>query len=248
MLRLVYLTFHGEPRDAHRFEHAHESPAVMTLPLVVLATVALFGGGTLNPLPQTEHLWFNRLVHAPESAAVAGLAARGEPVHVVPEAEFEHVLHTQAHYPALGISVTAILLGWLLARAMYLKRSIDPAEVAARFPAVHQLLVNKWGFDELYADAVVAPLHGLNRLLARFDKGVIDGAVNLAGLLTRFVAFLSGLFDTYVIDGLVNFWRWLVRGLSAVFRLAQTGNARDYLTMTLIAVLVIAFALTRGTS
>jgi hypothetical protein len=52
-----------------------------------------------------------------------------------------------------------------------------------------------------------------------------------------------------MIDGLVNFWRWFVRSLSAVLRLAQTGNARDYLTMTLIAVLVLAFVLkARGIS
>ncbi len=247
MLRLVYLTFHGEPRDAHRFEHAHESPAVMTLPLVVLAAVAIFGGGTLNPLPHTEDLWFNRLVHAPESAAVAGLAARGAAPAVLSEAEWERALHA-AHYPAVGLSVLAILAGWLLARAMYLRHGIDPAAVAGRFRVAHEVFVHKWGFDELYAGTVVAGTHRLNRVLRRFDDGVIDGAVNLAGLLTRFVAFLSGLFDKYVIDGLVNFWRWLVRGLSAVFRLAQTGNARDYLTMTLIAVLVIAFALTRGTT
>ncbi len=244
MLRLVYLTFHGAPADAHRYEHAHESPLVMTVPLMVLAAVALLGGGTLNPLPHVEHLWFNELVHQPESAALAGLVAVGASVHVVPHAEWEHALHA-AHYPAVAVSVLAILGGWLLARAMYLKRSIDAAALAARFRPVHELFVNKYGFDEFYADAIVANLHRLNRALARFDKGVIDGLVNAAGLLTRFVAFLSGLFDKYVVDGLVNFWRWFVRGLSAVFRLAQTGNARDYLTMTLIAVLVIAFVLAR---
>ncbi len=245
MLRLVYLCFHGAPADAQRYEHAHESPLVMTVPLMVLAAVALFGGGTLNPLPHVEHLWFNELVHPPESAALAGLAAAGTPAAAVSEAEWEHALH-DAHYPAVGLSVLAIALGWLLARAMYLKRSVDAAAVAKRAGFAYEMLVHKYWFDEFYAEAIVGNLHRLNRLLARFDKGVIDGAVNAAGLLTRFVAFLSGLFDKYVVDGLVNFWRWFVRGLSAVFRLAQTGNARDYLTMTLIAVLVIAFVLARG--
>jgi NADH-quinone oxidoreductase subunit L len=247
MLRLVFLTFHGPPADAHRFAHAHESPSVMTVPLMLLAAVALFGGGTLNPLPHTEELWFNRLVQQPASAAAAGLATRGITVNAVPHGTWEHALHG-VHYWAVGLSVAAILGGWLLARAMYLTRSIDAAGVAARWRGAHELLVHRYWFDELYAEVVVGNLHRLNRGLARFDKGVVDGAVNLTGLLTRFVAFLSGLFDKYVVDGLVNFWRWLVRGLSAVFRLVQTGNARDYLTMTLIAVLVIAFALTRGSS
>ncbi|HEX5009631.1 MAG TPA: NADH-quinone oxidoreductase subunit L [Planctomycetota bacterium] len=248
MLRLVFLTFHGAPRDHHRFEHAHESPAVMTVPLIVLASVALLGGGTLHPLPDTNGLWFNQAVHPPASAAMAGLAAHGVHVDAVPEAEWEEALH-HSHMPAVGISVLAIVGGWLLARAMYQTRSVDPAAVARRFQPVYDLFVAKWGFDEFYATVVVANLLRLNRLLARFDKTVIDGLVNFAGLLTRFVAFLCGLFDKYVIDGLVNFWRWFVRSLSAVLRLAQTGNARDYLTMTLIAVLVLAFVLkARGLS
>jgi NADH-quinone oxidoreductase subunit L len=132
---------------------------------------------------------------------------------------------------------------------MYLTRSVDPAAVAQRFQPAYDLFVAKWGFDEFYSQVVVANLLRLNRLLARFDTTVIDGLVNLVGLLTRFIAFLAGLFDKYVIDGLVNFWRWFVRSLSAVLRLAQTGNARDYLTMTLIAVLVLAFVLkARGIS
>jgi NADH-quinone oxidoreductase subunit L len=155
------------------------------------------------------------------------------------------VLH-QAHEPAIAVSVLAILAGWLLARAMYLKRSVDPAGVAARFGPLPEILQNRYGFDDFYEQAIVANLKRLNGLLARFDKGVIDGLVNLTGLLVRFIAFLCGLFDKYVIDGLVNFWRWFVRSLSAVLRLAQTGNARDYLTLTLIAVLVIAFLLQRG--
>jgi NADH-quinone oxidoreductase subunit L len=248
MLRLVFLTFHGEPRDHHRFEHAHESPPVMTVPLIVLAAVALVGGGTLHPLPDTGGLWFNQAVQKPASAALAGLAAHGESVHVVSEHEWEEAVH-HSHYPAVAVSVLAILGGWLLARAMYLSRSVDPAAVAARFRPAHELFVHKYWFDELYADVVVANLQRLNRLLARFDKGVVDGLVNFAGLFTRFIAFLSGLFDKYVIDGLVNFWRWFVRSSAAVLRLAQTGNARDYLTMTLIAVLVIAFVMkARGNS
>jgi NADH-quinone oxidoreductase subunit L len=240
MLRLVFLTFHGEPRDQHKFEHAHESPSVMTVPLILLAGFALLGGGTLNPLPETDHLWFNSLVHQPESAAAAGLGLK-----VMSEEEHHHVLH-QAHYPAIAVSVLAILAGWLLARAMYLRRSVDPAGVARRFGPMQEILLNRYGFDDLYAQWVVRPLLKLNRVLARFDKNVIDGLVNLTGLVVRFIAFVCGLFDKYVIDGLVNFWRWFVRSLSAVLRLSQTGNARDYLTMTLIAVLVIAFLLQRG--
>ena len=65
--------------------------------------------------------------------------------------------------------------------------------------------------------------------------------MNLVGYSGRFVAFLTGLFDKYVIDGAVNFWRFATRLCSSLFRLVQTGNARDYLTWTLVGVLILAF-------
>ncbi|MGQ0552301.1 MAG: NADH-quinone oxidoreductase subunit L [Planctomycetota bacterium] len=245
MLRLVFLTFHGAPRDHHKYEHAHESPFVMVLPLIVLAGFAIGAGGTLNPLPHTEDLWFNRLVPQPASAALSGLAASGTPAAVVSEADWTHALHA-AHYPAVAVSVLAILAGWLLARSMYLTRSRDPAVAVARFRPFHEAAVNRYWFDELYAQGIVANLHRLNRGLSLFDKHVVDGAVNLSAWIVRGSAFVTRLFDTYVIDGLVNFWRGFVRALSGVLRLAQTGNARDYLTWTLVGVLVLAFYLARG--
>jgi NADH:ubiquinone oxidoreductase subunit 5 (subunit L)/multisubunit Na+/H+ antiporter MnhA subunit len=210
---------------------------------MLLAGVAIFGGGTLNPLPHTDELWFNRLVRQPESAAAAGLHLEG---HAEEAAHFEHVLHEQAHYPALAVSVLAILCGWLLARAMYLKRTIDPAAVSARFGPLHGIIANRYFLDELQSCYLVGGLFRLNRFLAGFDKRVIDGLVNLSALIARGFAVVSRLFDSFVIDGLVNFWRGFVRGLAGVLRLAQTGNARDYLTWTLLFVLILAFYLARG--
>ncbi len=245
MLRLVFLTFHGAPRDQHKYEHAHESPPVMALPLVLLASFALLGGGTIHPLPHSEHLWFNTLVVKPESAAEKGLHLYDDEQQVEMEAHREHALH-QSHLPAVGISLLAILAGWLLARAMYLKRSADPAAMAARFGVLYEAAVHRYWFDEMYAQGIVANLQRLNRALATFDRRVVDGVVNATGLIARAIAFVSGLFDKYVIDGAVNFWRWFVRTLSGVFRLAQTGNARDYLTWTLLSVLILAIYLAQG--
>ncbi len=283
MFRLVFLTFHGAPADQHRYDHAHESPPVMAIPLMVLATVAIFGGGTINPLPHVEDLWFNRMVDQPASAATLGLAiaagdhdaghgddlAHGEPAghdeplhepaghaepshggevahagddHAAGHSEWEEALHA-AHYPALGISLLAIVLGFVLARRMYLTKATDPAEVSAKFGPMHRIISNKYYFDEIYAVGVVGSLKKLNHALATFDKNVVDGIVNLTALLSRLVAFITGLFDTYVIDGLVNFWRGLTRTLSSVLRLLQSGNARDYLTWTLVGLIILAAVL-----
>jgi NADH-quinone oxidoreductase subunit L len=229
----------------------------MVMPLMVLAVVALFGGGTLNPLPHNEDLWFNRMVPQPVSAAALGLglatadadAAHGDPAHGATPVSagdhgdaWAHALH-QAHYPALIVSLLAIAGGFLLARRMYLTHATDPAEVAARFGPLHRIISNKYYVDEFYARGVVGSLHALNRSLAWFDKNLLDGLVNLSAWVCRGVAFVSGLFDSYVIDGLVNFWRGFTRSLASVLRLLQTGNARDYLTWTLVGVLILVFVL-----
>ncbi len=301
MFRLVFLTFHGAPANQEKYDHAHESPPTMALPLIVLATFALLGGGTLNPLPNNDDLWFNRLVQPPVSAAALGLGLNtgdlasshaaegaeqlahggesdadgehGEDTHAedgdqhsetAPVAgghgdEGEHgdgdggthagghspwqdALHA-AHYPSLILSLIMIAAGFLLARRMYLTHATDPAEVSKRFGPMHKIISNKYYFDEIYAVGVVGSLKKLNHALSWFDKNVLDAVVNLTALITRFVAFVSSLFDTYVIDGLVNFWRGFIRSASAVLRLLQTGNARDYITWSIVGVIILVFVL-----
>ncbi len=249
MFRLVFLTFHGTPGDQHKYEHAHESPAVMVLPLVVLAIFGIGAGGTIHPLAEHGNLWFNRLVPEPASAAVAGLEHVGADTSVHGESyetyleHFEHNLHV-AHYPALIVSILAIVLGILLARRMYLTKATDPAAVARKFGPLYGIVCNKYHFDDMYGrKGVVGGLMFMNRAFAWFDKNVVDGIVNFMGLAQRFIAFVTGLFDKYVIDGLVNFWRFFVRALSSILRLVQTGNVRDYLTWTLLGVLILAITL-----
>ncbi len=236
MFRLVFMTFHGAPQNAEKYAHAHESPALMTIPLMILAGFALLGGGTMNPLADVDHLWFNELVPAPASAAAAGLGLAVESAEDV-----AHHLHS-AHYPALFTSLLAIVAGFLLARRMYLVKSTDPAAVTRRFGPLYGLVVNKYHFDDMYGDrGLVGGLKQVNGALAWFDRNIVDGVVNAVGLAGRFIAFVMGLFDKYVIDGLVNSMRTLTRLCSSIFRLAQTGNARDYLTWTLVGVLILAF-------
>ena len=67
--------------------------------------------------------------------------------------------------------------------------------------------------------------------------------MNLCGLLTRGVSFFHGLFDKYVVDGLVNFWWWLSHALSGIFRVLQTGSAKDYLALALLGVVVVTLVL-----
>jgi len=241
MFRLIFLTFHGPPADQHRYDHAHESPAVMAIPLIILATFGFFGGGTINWFPDTDTLWFNSVVEHPGSAAAAGLG-----LHIEEEMEnMAHALHA-VHYWAIGVSLLSILAGFVLARRMYLTKATDPAEVSAKFGPMHRIISNKYYFDDTYNQVVVANLKRWNRVCYWWDRTIIDGIVNASALVIRFLAFLSGLFDIYVIDGAVNFWRWLTRFLSGCLRLWQSGNVTNYLTWTVLGVLVLVAALTGG--
>jgi NADH-quinone oxidoreductase subunit L len=162
MFRLLFLTFCGELRaDEHTAHHIHESPAVMTLPLVVLAVLSLIGGWV--GLPE-GFLWGDAFGHW--LAPVTG-AAHGE----------AHALTTEL----VLMLVTTLLAaaGAILAWVLYLRLPGLPMVLAWRLGAIHRALVNKYWIDELYEALVVRPYVRLSELLWRvMDQGLIDGMVN----------------------------------------------------------------------
>ncbi|MEK6778242.1 MAG: NADH-quinone oxidoreductase subunit L, partial [Candidatus Deferrimicrobiota bacterium] len=167
MFRLVILTFFGTPRDHHKYDHAHESPANMWVPLVILAGLSFsfwYSG------------WFGDLVKTPASAIPAVSAAVREAGHDA------HLAHT-AHRYAMFSSVAVGTLGIALAFVVYLFGWINPDRVAAAFSPVHTFLKNKWYFDELYEATVIAGTKALSRALGWFDNNVVDGLVNLVAQL-----------------------------------------------------------------
>ncbi|HZL99328.1 MAG TPA: NADH-quinone oxidoreductase subunit L, partial [Planctomycetota bacterium] len=129
MFRLVFLTFFGKPRDHHAHEHAHESPATMVAPMVVLCVLAIVGGQLVGS-PQTLEAF--RAVTRP-----AGTPAF-EPVHADP--------HTIVH--ALMIFLVGAGAAWLA----FGRRLVDPARLAALpgLCALHALFSNRWYVDDLY--------------------------------------------------------------------------------------------------
>jgi NADH-quinone oxidoreductase subunit L len=120
------------------------------------------------------------------------------------------------------VSSLIALLGIALAAYLWLRNPSIPASLAARFPGLHRLLLNKYYVDELYDAAIVHPIQtastqGLWRVM---DARLIDGAVNVTG--------------------------YLVAGVSAVLRLFQTGSVRSYAASTFLgAVLIVGYYLWR---
>jgi NADH-quinone oxidoreductase subunit L len=161
--RLVFLTFFGAPRMPREVaHHVHESPAVMTLPLVVLAALTFFTGWVVG-LPSAHGTRFERFL------------APVFPPHADPG--------SGALMLVLGVlSVAAAGTGIIVAWVRYVATPLRAANIGQPRSAFHALLLNAYYVDQLYDRAVVRPLYALSVMLARaIDLGVIDGIVNGVG-------------------------------------------------------------------
>ena len=151
MARLFFLVFSGEPRGEVRAEEMHESPPVMTVPMVILAIPALVSGFVFLP----NRPWLAEWLTGKSFAS--------------------HVDITVMLLSTL-VGLAGLVLGWL----MYGKRAIRPDAADTGQPWLYRLVANKYYIDELYHALFVIPLKGLGRVLEWFDHVIVDGAVRLA--------------------------------------------------------------------
>ncbi|RMG73533.1 MAG: NADH-quinone oxidoreductase subunit L, partial [Nitrospirae bacterium] len=161
--RLIFVTFHGEFRGTEeQRHHLHESPKVMTIPLILLCVGAVASGWVGIPpiLGGAEHF-----------------AHFLEPVVGLPHAE--EVTHAE-EWMTMGLSVAVALAGIIVAAVFYLKNPSIPRSLAERFPFLYRLLWNKYYVDELYDLIVVRPALGVaNNIIVKFTDGaIIEGIVN----------------------------------------------------------------------
>jgi NADH-quinone oxidoreductase subunit L len=156
----------------------------MTLPLVVLGALALFGG-FLNAVP----LHITPLEHWLEPL----FASLVDEAHLR-NSDPDHALMV----PLLIPGVAAFLIGSSVAWVIYIKQSGAPARsLAERFPAFHRLLVDKWRVDELYDELVVGSLEALADASVWFDRWVVDGIIaRLTALLVTVWGHLLRLLQT----------------------------------------------------
>lgn len=232
MFRLVILTFFGEHKDPQRFELIHESPKVMTVPLIILAALSIFVFYSWNPFSAAQG-WIAHAVERPDSVVPQSVAAASTGM-------FEEALH-HAHVSAMVLSLLVAGLGIFAAFATYYWKKISADNVAERFGGLHRFLVNKWYFDEIYNRGVVGGTLSMTNIFRWFDNTIIDGIVNGAGGLTKMTSFISGKFDTYVIDGLVNLVAYLSGFGGLILRKFQTGKIQTYVVLAVVSVMVFYF-------
>lgn len=185
MFRLIFLTFHGEERLKPEVKkHIHESPRVMTIPLVILAFFSVGAGYVGLPVVFGEKLnWFRNFL---------------EPV--IKEAR-EVPIGLQTEWLLIVISVAVALLGIFIAYVFYIRSPWIPRTLTTRFPTTYKLLYNKYYVDEIYnAVFVNSTIKGSEIIYDKFDLKVIDGAVNGTATATGF----SGKILSYFQSGLIK--------------------------------------------
>ena len=222
MFRLVKMTFYGDYRGPKEtWEHVHESPATMTVPLYVLAAGAVVVGYLGIPnfiLPGGNR--FEAFLH-PAFPAL--------PPDWTPHPH--HASHTLEYGLMFG-SIAIAGLGILLATTFFYKGSAPfalPAKVAAAFPNAYRWVRNKYFVDEAYETVFV---NGLvkkgGRLLWEVDARVVDGLVNGTRHLTVGVSHVSSWFDRTFVDGAVNAVGETFQSGYRGYRRLQTGQTQNY--------------------
>src|SRR5712692_843727 len=214
--RLWFMTFHGEYRG---HEHPHESPRVMTVPLMILAGFTLVSGLLAYPMQGFGNLVF------------FGRPAVGLPLVGIPVQD----------YLLEGVSMGVAVLGLALAWAVYATKRI-PAErfTASRGGAfIHRMLTKRYWIDDAYDAFGRTVVYDAARALDWFDRKVIDGIVNGVGRGGVVVGSGSDRFDRRVIDGAVNAVSLETVRTSLRLRQRQTGQVQSYAWVVVLGIVVV---------
>lgn len=217
--RATIMTFFGEPRDREAYEHAHESPPSMTVPLILLAILA-FGSGFINS--PFSHMAFSKFIF------------------------FEHVHHASpssfVKITAMGATFSGIILGWLI----YGVGIVSRKKLIKVFYPFWALLKNKYFVDEIYNFVAVKGTLMLSFIVGWFDKYIVDGIVNLIGRINVAIGDFTGEFDNKVVDGAVNGVRNVLLVGSRLVRNAHTGFVQSYALTLFFSVVVSLIIIIMG--
>lgn len=202
MFRLYFLTFHGEYRgDHHTWDHAHDSPWPMGVPLAILGALAVVSGWFGVPFAEGKFNLFYKWLHP--------VLARGAELvegHMAPSTE----------YGLMAASTAVAAFGVGVAYTFYNNGpSEQAAKLATSMSSLHDMLLNKYWVDEFYHMVIVTPLRGLSAILFRLvDRLTIDLAMVrgpgyiLLGLSQIGRLFQNGEVQVYLIG--------IVTGLAAL--------------------------------
>jgi len=207
--RMFFLVFHGEERmDAETKSHLHETPAVVTVPLILLAIPSvIIGWFTVGPVLFKDY--FGDAIYVSASKAGTGLGAHdwhGSWALV------QHAVMT----PVFWLAASGVFVAWFL----YLKRPDIPETIKGKLPGIYNLLERKYYFDDLWIKGFAGGGRAIGQFLwKKGDELIIDGVLvngtartvgRLAGLVRQ---IQTGYLYTYafaMIIGLTALLGWLI--------------------------------------
>jgi NADH-quinone oxidoreductase subunit L len=204
--RVIFMTFHGEPRASHEvMHHVHESPPVMLVPLYVLATGALLAGAIFYSFFIGEgqaEFWRTALFAASDN----------------------HILEEMHHAP-FWVELSpfiAMLIGTAVAYQFYIRDPKMPVDLAEQHRGLYAFLLNKWYFDEVYDFLFVRPAKRLGYFLwKRGDGWLIDGfgpdgvSARVIDVTNRVVKLQTGYLYHYafvMLIGVAALVTWMMLG------------------------------------
>lgn len=219
MFRALFMTFFGESRvDHHVAHHIHESPKIMTVPLMVLAFLSIVGGyvGVPHVLGGANHIheFLAPVVgggpepgkaHAGFSILAQAWAAGG--------AEGGHSAALELFLMVLSVLIALTGIG--IAYFLYLKNPLLPKRLAEQYSGLYRLVANKYYVDEIYQ---VLFVNSLKKLGIGLWKG----------------------FDEFIIDGTVNGIAYFIGWLSSLMRRMQTGFVQNYAVSMIVGGVILA--------
>ena len=241
MFRLWFMTFAGAPRDAHRYDHAHESPGVMWWPLVVLAFFAVTVAWKPFDLSLSNLL---------EASRPTGTVEPGPGVQISQVWPNEHLAHQGTNYWTIVVPVTWLafftaLGGFLFACVFYGWRILNAEDVRRQFQLIYSLLRNKWFFDELYDVLWIQPTLWVSRFVAAIDRRLIDWILDsLARGTAAFSRWGDRWVDQGIVDGLANGLAHWTYNTGLVLRRVQTGRLRQYVMFIVVGTVGILILIT----
>jgi NADH-quinone oxidoreductase subunit L len=217
MFRVIFIVFFKSP--GKKGIHVHESPKVMTIPLIILALLSVFSG--------YFGAWF-----IPERFSIDKFISffgfeGQEPLHVTP----------------MIIAIFVALFGIFVAYMLYYNKPITDKKISKGVYPLYKLLLNKYYIDEIYNFIIIKPLMKFAEFINTVDRVVIDGFINLIGKLTVVFSTAVDIFDIKAIDGAVNKVADVTYSGGKKLRLLQTGNASAYLAVMFGAVAIFVIYL-----
>ena len=213
MFRLYFMTFEGKEKFDHHKLHPHESPKLMTVPLIVLAVLSAIGG--FIGIPEIFSGEHGNLFHS--WLAPVFKTAEMKLLHFGGHSHFEELL-------LMIISVVAAASAIFYARYVYLKKPEVAEKTSSKFKGIYNILLNKYFLDEAYEASLINPIvKGSETILWKIaDNKIIDGLINglaklidkISGLIKKIQTGIAQSYALVMVLGILIALFWIILSYS----------------------------------